>query len=45
VGVGIDLKVAPFISVRPIQFDYLVTRFNSGTQNQPRISAGVVLHF
>lgn len=45
VGVGIDLKVAPFISVRPIQFDYLVTRFNSGTQNQPRVSAGVVLHF
>lgn len=44
-GVGIDLKVLPFISVRPIQFDYIVTRFNSGTQNQPRISAGIVLHF
>lgn len=45
VGVGIDVKVLPFISIRPIQLDYLVTRFNNGTQNQPRASAGVVLHF
>jgi hypothetical protein len=44
-GFGIDLKVLPLISVRPVQFDYLMTRFNSGTQNQPRFSAGVVLHF
>lgn len=44
-GAGIDLKVLPFISIRPIQFDYLATHFNSATQNQPRISAGVVVHF
>lgn len=44
-GVGIDIKVLPFVSVRPIQFDYLLTRFNSRTQNQPRVSAGLVLHF
>lgn len=45
VGGGIDLHVAPFLSVRPIQLDYLATRAYSGTQNQPRVSAGVVLHF
>src|ERR1700730_2065932 len=44
-GAGLDLKVLPFISIRPIQFDYLLTHFNSTTQNQPRFSAGVVVHF
>jgi hypothetical protein len=45
VGGGLDLKVLPFISLRPIQVDYLLTHFNSATQNQPRISAGIVLRF
>jgi hypothetical protein len=45
VGIGIDLHVAPFLSVRPIQVDYLATRAYSSTQNQPRVSAGVVVHF
>ena len=44
-GAGIDIKVAPFVSLRPIQIDYLLTRFNSSTQNQPRVSAGLVLRF
>ena len=44
-GGGLDLKVLPLLSVRPIQVDYLLTHFNSKTQNQPRISAGVVLRF
>jgi opacity protein-like surface antigen len=44
-GAGIDIKVIPFVSVRLIQFDYLLTRFGSQTQNQPRASAGIVLHF
>jgi len=45
VGAGIDVKVAPFLSFRPIQFDYLLTRFHSDTQSQPRVSAGLVLKF
>jgi len=45
VGVGIDIKIAPFVWVRPVQIDYLATRLNSSTQSQPRISTGVVLHF
>jgi hypothetical protein len=45
VGGGLDLKILPFISVRPIQLDYLLTRFNSSTQHQPRVSAGIVLRF
>lgn len=44
-GGGIDIKVLPLISLRLIQVDDLVTRFGSGTQNQPRISAGIVIHF
>lgn len=45
VGAGIDIKVAPFVPFRAIQLDYLMTRFGSSTQNQPRASAGVVFHF
>jgi hypothetical protein len=45
VGAGIDIKAVPLISVRLIQFDYLLTHFNSSNQNQPRVSAGLVLHF
>ncbi|MGB6357670.1 MAG: hypothetical protein WBF30_02730, partial [Candidatus Acidiferrales bacterium] len=45
VGGGIDVKVVPFVSLRVIQLDYLVTRFGSTTQNQPRASAGIVVHF
>lgn len=44
-GGGIDLHIAPFLSFRAIQMDYLVTRFRSGTQNQPRASTGIVLRF
>lgn len=45
VGGGIDVKTVPFISLRLIQIDYLVTHFGSRTQNQPRASAGIVIHF
>lgn len=45
VGGGIDIKTVPFISLRLIQIDYLVTHFRSTTQNQPRASAGIVIHF
>jgi hypothetical protein len=44
-GGGIDLHIAPFLSFRAIQLDYLVTRFHSGTHNQPRASTGIVLRF
>ncbi len=44
-GAGLDLKVLPSISLRPIEIDYLFTHFNSTTQNQPRFSAGIVLRF
>jgi hypothetical protein len=40
-----DLHIAPFLSFRAIQLDYLVTRFHSETQNQPRVSTGLVLRF
>jgi len=31
-GAGIDLHIAPFLSFRAIQLDYLATRFHSSTQ-------------
>jgi len=45
IGGGIDLKVVSHVWIRPIQFDYLLTRLGGSTQNQPRVSAGIVLHF
>jgi hypothetical protein len=44
-GAGIDVKAFPFVSVRLFQVDYLRTRLHGATQNQPRVSAGVVIHF
>jgi opacity protein-like surface antigen len=44
-GGGIDAKVKSSLWARLIQLDDLVTRFQSGTQNQPRVSAGAVIRF
>jgi hypothetical protein len=43
-GGGIDYHLIPLISWR-IQADALQTRFFSGTQNNIRISTGIVVHF
>ena len=45
VGVGIDVKAFPHVFVRLIQIDYLRTQLHGATQNQPRVSAGIVFHF
>jgi len=44
-GGGIDARVTPFVWARLIQVDNLITRIGSSTQNQARISAGVVVRF
>jgi hypothetical protein len=44
-GSGLDFDLTRFISIRAIQFDYLLTRFHGNTQAQPRVSVGLVLHF
>lgn len=44
-GGGIDLKLSKHFWLRPVQVDYLLTRFGSATQNQPRISTGLAFHF
>jgi hypothetical protein len=44
-GGGLDIKLVPFVSLRVIQIDDLITRFGSATQHQPRASAGLVIHF
>ena len=44
-GAGIDVNLFPLVKLRLIQFDYLRTQLYGATQNQPRVSAGVVFHF
>jgi hypothetical protein len=45
IGGGIDTKITHGISWRIIQGDYLLTRFGSQTQNNARISTGIVFRF
>lgn len=44
-GAGIDVNLVPLVKLRLIQFDYLRTQLYGATQNQPRVSAGIVFHF
>lgn len=44
-GAGIDVNLVPLVKLRLIQFDYLRTQLYGATQNEPRVSAGVVFHF
>ena len=44
-GGGLDLKVSDRISVRLVQADYLGTRYGDFTQNNIRLSGGLVFHF
>lgn len=44
-GVGIDARLTHGISWRVIQGDYLITRFFGSTQNNARVSTGIVFHF
>jgi opacity protein-like surface antigen len=50
VGGGVDYKINNRLSLRPLQVDYLLTRFtqdttSNQTQNGLRASAGIVVHF
>ena len=44
-GGGLDVNATNHIGIRLIQAEYLMTRFTSETQNNARISAGVVFRF
>jgi hypothetical protein len=44
-GGGADWHLNERFSVRPVQLDYLMTRFGGNTQNNLRYSVGVVLRF
>jgi hypothetical protein len=45
VGVGIDAKLMHGVSWRVIQGDYVTTRFFGSTQNNVRVSSGIVIRF
>lgn len=44
-GGGLDIPAVPFFAIRLVQIDYLRTSLYHQTQNEPRISAGIVLRF
>jgi opacity protein-like surface antigen len=44
-GGGVDWNATTHIGIRLIQAEYLMTRFGSSTQNNARISTGVVLRW
>jgi hypothetical protein len=45
IGAGIDTRLVPGIYWRIIQGDYLATRFFGNTQNNVRLSTGIVVRF
>ena len=45
IGGGIDTRIAPLLSYRLFQVDYLATRFGGKTQNHLRVSTGLVIRF
>lgn len=45
VGGGVDLRIAPLLSVRLGQADFLQTRVSGTNQNNFRFSTGIVLRF
>jgi hypothetical protein len=50
IGGGFDYRINNRFSLRPLQVDYLLTRFREGTpsdqnQNNLRASTGIVIHF
>jgi len=45
IGGGVDVPVVPHVAIRAIQVDDIITRFASATQNNPRVSAGIVFRF
>lgn len=48
VGGGLDIKVSPSVAIRPVQAEYLMTRFPDGLSNRQdnfRFGAGVVFRF
>jgi len=50
VGGGVDIRLNRRLALRPLEADYLLTRFKDGTtsaqnQNNLRVSTGVVFHF
>jgi opacity protein-like surface antigen len=44
-GGGLDIKLSDDLAFRMIQMDYLLTHFSSATQNNLRITTGLVLSF
>lgn len=45
IGGGVDLKLNRLASIRLVQVDYMLSRFGGLTQNEIRVSTGLVLHF
>ena len=45
IGAGIDTRIVPQVYWRMVQMDYIPTYFFGHTQNNVRVSTGIVVHF
>ena len=45
IGGGVDVHLLPILSWRAVQVDDVITHFFGATQNNPRISTGLVVRF
>jgi opacity protein-like surface antigen len=45
IGGGLDFHVVPHVAIRAIQVDDVITHFFGNGTNNPRLSAGIVIHF
>lgn len=43
-GGGVDIRLAPRVSIRPVQAEYFLTALHGFTSNRFRYSAGLVFH-
>jgi len=44
-GFGMDVVLRKYVSIRPLQVDYMISQLTYHTQNQFRVSAGVVFRW
>ncbi len=44
-GFGMDIVVRKYVSIRPFQVDYMISQLTYHTQNQFRLSAGIVFRW
>lgn len=45
IGGGVDVHISPVLAWRIIEADDVITHYFGGTEHNPKVSTGIVLHF